>query len=189
MSAAPETGGGAARDPLAGGTSAADVVGKLTSLGQTLAAAESLTAGLFCATVAGVPGASAVLRGGLVTYATDLKASLADVPGAVLEAHGPVAAETAHAMAEGARRRCASDWSVALTGVAGPDPQDGHDVGEVWCAIGCPPAHGAGAGAKGAGEPRIVVERLDLDPAAGRWGIRTGAVAGALELLAREMGA
>lgn len=170
----------AARDPLAGGTSAADVVGRLTSRGQTLAAAESLTAGLFCATVAGVPGASAVLRGGLVTYATDLKESLADVPGAVLRDHGPVAADTAHAMAAGARRRCGSDWSVALTGVAGPDPQDGHPVGEVWCAIGCPPAEGA--------EPRVVVERLDLDPEAGRWGIRAGAVAGALELLAREMG-
>lgn len=162
---------GAVIDPAA----AAGVVGTLTARGQTLAAAESLTAGLFCATIAGVPGASAVLRGGLVTYATDLKETLAGVPGALLAANGPVASETARAMAEGARRRCGSDWSVALTGVAGPDPQDGHPVGEVWCAVGRP------------GDAGVAVERLDLDPAAGRWGIRAGAVSAALDMLAREM--
>ncbi|HHT33044.1 MAG TPA: nicotinamide-nucleotide amidohydrolase family protein [Corynebacterium sp.] len=176
-------------DPLAGGTAAADVVADLTTRGQTLAAAESLTAGLFCATVAGVPGASAVLRGGLITYATELKETLAGVPAEVLDSVGPVAADTARAMAAGARRRCGADWGVALTGVAGPDAQEGHPVGEVWCGIAGPtPRHpGAdddGAGGRGDG---VVVKRVEVDPEAGRWGIRAASVAAALELLAAEL--
>jgi len=100
----------------------------------TVSFCESLTAGLTAATLADVPGASTVLRGGLVTYATDLKHSLARVPQELLDAHGPVAEPTAAAMATGCRTVCGSDWAVALTGVAGPDPQDGHPVGEVWVA-------------------------------------------------------
>lgn len=172
---------GAPADPLVPGTRVAEVVAALAARGQTLAAAESLTAGLFCATVAGVPGASAVLRGGLVTYATELKGTLAGVPADVLASVGPVAPETARAMARGVRRRCGSDWGVALTGVAGPDPQDGHPVGEVWCALAGPVA-----GAADAGEG-VVVKRIDADPGAGRWGIRAAAVATALELLAAEL--
>ena len=103
------TPGEPAADPLAGSTRAAEVVAELTARGQTLAAAESLTAGLFCATVAGVPGASAALRGGLITYATDLKETLSDVPAETLRAHGPVAPDTARAMAAGAKRRCGAD--------------------------------------------------------------------------------
>ena len=71
-----------------------------------MAAAESLTAGLFCATLAEVPGASATLRGGVVVYATDLKTALAGVPAELLTAHGPVSPETARALAEGVRERC-----------------------------------------------------------------------------------
>ncbi|PAT02946.1 hypothetical protein CKJ81_00505 [Corynebacterium hadale] len=115
-----------------------ELVALLIDAPATLAFCESLTAGLAAATVAQVPGASAVLRGGLVTYATDLKESLAGVPHAVLEANGPVSPVTARAMAEGARRVCGSDYGVALTGVAGPDPQDGHPVGEVWVGIAGP---------------------------------------------------
>ena len=62
----------------------------LLARGETGAAAESLTAGLFCATVASVPGASATLRGGVVVYATELKTRLAGVPADLLAAHGPV---------------------------------------------------------------------------------------------------
>ncbi|WP_295624243.1 CinA family protein [uncultured Corynebacterium sp.] len=167
------TEGPVADDPLTGSTAATDVVAALTARGQSIAAAESLTAGLFCATVAGVPGASAVLRGGLITYATELKETLADVPAATLQAVGPVAPETARAMAAGARRRCGADWGVALTGVAGPDPQDGHAVGEVWCAVALP----------GRGGDEVVVERLDVDPDGGRWAIRAATVAAALEMV------
>lgn len=118
-----------------------DCVALLTALrerAQTLATCESLTAGLLAATIAGTPGASAVLRGGLITYATDLKASLAGVSEAILRNHGPVSAECAEAMAMGARRRVASDYGLSLTGVAGPQEQDGHPVGEVWLGIAGP---------------------------------------------------
>jgi nicotinamide-nucleotide amidase len=66
----------------------------LLARGETVAAAESLTAGLFCATLASVPGASGTLRGGAVVYATDLKTALAGVPADLLAAHGPVSPET-----------------------------------------------------------------------------------------------
>jgi nicotinamide-nucleotide amidase len=113
----------------------ARLVGALRARGQSVAAAESLTAGLFCATVAEIPGASTVLRGGVVVYATDLKAVLAGVPEALLAAHGPVSAQTAAALAEGVRVRCAADWGVGLTGVAGPDPVDGHGPGRVYLGV------------------------------------------------------
>lgn len=140
--------------------------------GETLGFCESLTAGLACATVADVPGASAVLRGGLVTYATDLKGSLALVDAAVLTQHGPVAAETAAGMAEGARERLGCDWAVSLTGVAGPEPQDGHPVGEVHLGL----AH--------AGEATRT-RRVDLDGS--RAQIRTAAVDAALGFLAEAL--
>ena len=114
------------------------LVRTLTSRGETVAFCESLTAGLASATVATVPGASNVLRGGLVTYATELKSTLAGVPEKVLDSRGPVAAVTARHMARGARGRCGATWGVALTGVAGPDPQDGHPVGEVHIAVSGP---------------------------------------------------
>lgn len=102
---------------------------------QTVAAAESLTAGLFCATLATVPGVSATLRGGVVVYATELKTALAGVPADLLERHGPVSPETVAALAEGVRDRCGSTWGVGLTGVAGPDPVDGHAPGRVYVGI------------------------------------------------------
>lgn len=117
---------------------AGDVVATLTARGETLAFCESLTAGLAAATVAEIPGASAVLRGSLVTYATDLKATLAGVDTHVLNREGPVSPITAELMAAGARRVCGSDWAVSFTGVAGPDGQDGHPVGEVFIAVAGP---------------------------------------------------
>jgi nicotinamide-nucleotide amidase len=107
----------------------------LLARGETVAAAESLTAGLFCATLAEVPGASATLRGGAVVYATDLKTTLAGVPADVLAAAGPVSERTAAALAEGIRVRCSATWGVGLTGVAGPDPVDGHRPGRVYLGL------------------------------------------------------
>ncbi|TDD68755.1 nicotinamide-nucleotide amidohydrolase family protein [Jiangella aurantiaca] len=119
----------------AGGDGAADVVRRLKARGLTVAAAESLTGGLVCAALTSVPGSSAVVRGGVVVYATELKATLAGVPEAVLAADGPVAASTAVAMADGVRRRLGADVGLATTGVAGPDPQDGHPPGTVHVAV------------------------------------------------------
>jgi nicotinamide-nucleotide amidase len=142
----------------------------LLARGETVAAAESLTAGLFCATLATVPGASATLRGGVVVYATELKSVLAGVPADLLAAHGPVSAETAVALADGVRRRCAASWGVGLTGVAGPDPVDGYGPGRVYLGL---------SGADG-------TEAVELDLPGDRAQVRAGAVAAAMDrLLAR----
>ncbi|PRQ10538.1 hypothetical protein C1Y63_10845 [Corynebacterium sp. 13CS0277] len=114
---------------------ATQVVHAATAQGRTLATCESLTAGLVSATLASVSGASEVLRGGLVTYATQTKATLAGVAPEALAATGPVDPEVARQMAAGAARRLRADIGVALTGVAGPTTQDGHPVGEVWLGI------------------------------------------------------
>jgi nicotinamide-nucleotide amidase len=142
----------------------------LLARGETVAAAESLTAGLFCATLATVPGASATLRGGVVVYATDLKSALAGVPEELLAAHGPVSPETAAALAEGVRAACASSWGIGLTGVAGPDPVDGHGPGRVYL--------GTSDGRR--------TEVAELDLPGDRAAVRTGAVIAAVDaLLAR----
>ena len=77
----------------------------------------------------------AVLRGGVVVYATDLKHELAGVPPEVLERHGAVSAETARALASGAASRCGADVGLGLTGVAGPDEQEGQPVGTVHVGL------------------------------------------------------
>lgn len=115
--------------------SAREVVALLTAARSTLAVAESLTGGALAAAVVDVPGASAVLRGAVVAYATDLKGRLLDVPRDLLDAHGAVHPDVAVAMARGARTRLDATWGVATTGVAGPDPQDGRPPGEYHVAV------------------------------------------------------
>lgn len=102
---------------------------------RTISVAESLTGGLVCATLTQIPGASRFVRGGVVVYSTDLKHSLAGVPEELLATHGPVSRATAEAMAVGVAKTCDSTYGLALTGVAGPDLQDGHPVGTVFIAI------------------------------------------------------
>lgn len=115
------------------------VVGALLrGRGATVAVAESLTGGLLAAALTDPPGSSVTFRGGLVAYATDLKQSLAGVPGPLLSAHGAVAQETAAALAAGARERCGADYGLATTGVAGPSEQEGRPVGTVFVAVAGP---------------------------------------------------
>lgn len=111
------------------------LVARLTGSGRTVAVAESLTAGLVSATIASVPGASAVLRGGAVTYATDTKESVLGVDHHVLDAGGPVQSDVAEQMAAGVRTLFGADMGVATTGVAGPDPQGDAPVGLVFVAV------------------------------------------------------
>jgi nicotinamide-nucleotide amidase len=146
---------------------AADAVHRLVERHETFATAESLTGGLVAATVVEIPGVSAVYRGGLVVYATDLKASLAGVPEPLLAERGPVDPQVAVALAAGCRERCGADWGQATTGVAGPEPQDGKPVGLVYIAV---------AGAAGA-----AVRELRLD--GNRDAIRTESVTSVLRLL------
>jgi nicotinamide-nucleotide amidase len=119
---------------------AARLIGELTRRGLTIAVAESLTGGLVVAELISVPGASAVVRGGVVAYATELKSSLLGVDAALLAARSPIDPEVARQMAEGVRWRLGRDGAPAdiglsTTGVAGPDTQEGHPVGEVWIGV------------------------------------------------------
>jgi len=113
---------------------AAQVVRLLSRQGRTVAVAESLTGGLVVAALVGVPGASTVVRGGVVAYMTDLKAALLGVDPELLGRVGAVDPDVAREMARGVGVRLGADHAIATTGVAGPDPQDGHPVGEVWVA-------------------------------------------------------
>lgn len=114
------------------------LIDELRSRNETISFCESLTAGLAAATLAEVPGASDVLVGGLVTYSAELKIALASVPADLIEREGVVSAAVAREMARGARNVCGSDWAVALTGVAGPDSQDGVPAGTVWIGLAGP---------------------------------------------------
>lgn len=115
-----------------------ELIDALKSKGQTVATAESLTGGLVAALLTSVPGSSAVVRGGLVVYATPLKHELAGVDGALLAEHGPVHPDVAAQLADGARTVCGATWGIGLTGVAGPDPQDGIEPGVVHIGVSGP---------------------------------------------------
>ncbi|MFF3064314.1 CinA family protein [Oerskovia sp. NPDC057915] len=119
-------------------TGAAELLASLGSRGWTLAVAESLTGGLVTARLVAVPGASAVLRGGVTAYATDLKASVLGVDAGLLAERGAVDPEVARQMARGIRRLLGADVGLATTGVAGPDPQDGKAPGLVHVAVASP---------------------------------------------------
>ncbi|MFF2052251.1 CinA family protein [Leifsonia sp. NPDC058194] len=118
----------------------ARLIARLRATGRTIAAAESLTGGGLTAELTRIPGASAVVLGGAVVYATELKHALLGVDADLLAAEGPVHPRVAAQLAEGVRRRLAvggrpADIGVATTGVAGPDPQGGREVGTVFVGI------------------------------------------------------
>ena len=110
------------------------MVAALAERGLRVATGESLTAGLVAATLADVPGCSAVLEGGIVAYQPRIKQALLGVPAPMLEG-GIVSEAVAVAMAEGARTAFGADVGVGTTGVAGPEPHDGAPVGSVWIAV------------------------------------------------------
>jgi nicotinamide-nucleotide amidase len=114
---------------------AASVLAELGRRGETLASAESLTGGMVGQLLTDVSGASVSYLGGVISYATRLKTTLAGVDSTTLAALGPVAERTAAEMARGVAKRCNADWGLATTGVAGPDAQAGHPVGQVFVAV------------------------------------------------------
>jgi len=150
-----------------GHAGAAAALAVLAENSLTLATAESLTGGLIGELLTSVPGASASYLGGVISYATRLKHTLAGVPSATLDALGPVAEQTAAAMATGVAGRCGADWGLAVTGVAGPEPQDGHPVGQVFVGL-ARPATGWSA---------VRELRLTGDRATIRWETATTALA------------
>src|SRR6201996_8589327 len=108
---------------------AGQVVELLTRTGLTVATAESLTGGLVAAALTDVPGASAAFRGGVIAYATELKAEILGVDAVMLRRHGAVSPPVASAMARGVRARLGATYGVATTGVAGPHPSDAQPGG------------------------------------------------------------
>jgi nicotinamide-nucleotide amidase len=119
---------------------ASDVLAGAAARSWTLATAESLTGGLVAAALVSVPGASAVFRGGIIAYATEVKAALLGVPAPLLAERGAVDPDVALAMASGVRQALGADVGCATTGVAGPDPQDGHGPGLVFVSVSTPAA-------------------------------------------------
>ncbi len=143
------------------------VAALLVERGLTLAVAESLTGGQVASRVVNVPGASQWFRGGVVAYATDVKFDLLDVPA------GPVVTgDAARAMAVGVRRRLAADVGLGVTGVAGPDEQEGQRPGTVFLAV-----------AAGDGQPVVVPVTLPGD----RDRVRQFACISLLDLLRRTL--
>jgi len=148
------------------------VVSALTGAGLTIAVAESLTGGLLGATLTDVPGSSAVVRGGFIVYATDLKSELAGVDPALLARYGPVHPEVAVQLAAGARTGCRADIGIGLTGVAGPGPADGHPAGTFHVAL---------VGPQGSGDTITLAASRQVP--GDRTEVRRAAVRTALELV------
>lgn len=120
---------------------AESVVSMGSAVSLTIGTAESCTGGMVCATLTEVPGASSVVRGGIVSYAIDVKRDVLGVSREILDAPGigAVSSECASAMSRGARRALGCDLAVAITGIAGPSGEEpGKPVGTVWFGISSP---------------------------------------------------
>jgi nicotinamide-nucleotide amidase len=154
-------------------SAAADLVARLTARRQTVAVAESLTGGLVTAALTAVAGASAVVRGGVLAYATDLKAQVLGVDAGLLAHVGSVHPDVAEQMAGGVRSLMGATYGLATTGVAGPDQVDGKPVGTVYVAV--------------VGPVLARVKALSLS--GDRADIRTLSVEAVLALLAEQLGA
>lgn len=148
---------------------AAELVAVAKTSGVSLATAESLTGGMLGELICTVPGASAVYLGGVISYASSVKAGVLGVDRDLLAERGAVDPDVAAQMAVGTARVCAADAGVATTGAAGPEPCDGKPVGTVYLAVTL------------AGK----VEVLEKHYAGGRAEIRAQASLDALNLLVR----
>lgn len=152
----------------------------LAMQGRSVATAESLTGGQLGSTITSIPGASKIYRGGVIAYASDLKTDLLGVSQSLLSEGGAVQAKVALDMATGVAQRLDAEFGLAVTGVAGPDSQDGHQPGTVFVACIQRDEHGSVIDS--------VVEQLHLypelsDQREARAQIREETVAAALELL------
>ncbi len=170
--------------------SAAQIISALSEQGRTVAIAESLTGGMVAASLVAVAGASAVLRGAVVAYATVLKKDILGVDGDLLSAKGPVDPDVAAQMAAGVRRLMGADYGLATTGVAGPGPADGAPAGRVFVAVAGPLVKASELATdqdfyRSVDNGRITARVLRLDLPGDRAAIRRGSTARVLELLIR----
>ncbi len=107
----------------------------LAGTGRTVATAESLTGGDVGGAICTIAGASEYYLGGVISYASAVKAAVLGVDRGLLERCGSVDAEVAVQMAAGTARVCGADYGVSTTGVAGPEPHDGKPVGTVFIGV------------------------------------------------------
>ncbi len=160
------------------GRTLAEVVGRtLADRGLSLATSESLTGGLLGATITAVPGASRYYLGGVVVYATEQKSRIGGVSRSVLRSHGVISAQTAIEMVMGVQKLTGADYALAASGVAGPDPQEGHQPGVVWIAVVGPTI--------GAIEPAPMALRFEFE--GDRRQIREQTVHAALDMLCDQL--
>lgn len=148
------------------------VVAGLAARGATVATAESVTGGAVCSALVGVPGASAVVRGGVVAYTVEMKERLLGLPASLIGSAGVVSEAVAIAMAGAVRGMAGATFGIGTTGVAGPEPHGGLPAGTVCIAV---------DGPDGAHAETLVL-------AGGREDVRAGAVRRALDLIAGAVG-
>ena len=147
---------------------ASEVVDALRARGETVSTAESLTGGSLSSAIVSITGASDVFIGGLTAYQDEIKISHLGVDPEVLNEHTSVSEQVAVEMARGAMKTFGTTWAIATTGVAGPNPLDGHPVGAVWVAIQGP-----------------VGQSIELSLSGERESVRNAATASAIATFAR----
>ena len=147
---------------------ASEVVDALRARGETVSTAESLTGGSLSSAIVSITGASDVFIGGLTAYQDEIKISHLGVDPEVLNEHTSVSEQVAVEMARGAMKTFGTTWAIATTGVAGPNPLDGHPVGAVWVAIQGP-----------------VCQSIELSLSGERESVRNAATASAIATFAR----
>ncbi|WP_016996786.1 CinA family protein [Kocuria atrinae] len=150
---------------------AADLIQLAVTRGLTFGTAESLTGGAVAAAIVEVPGASACFEGGVVSYSHEVKEKTLGISHELLERQGAVDPEIARSMARGARTALGVDWAVSTTGVAGPEPHDGQEVGTVFLGVSGPNGD----------------DHLELHLSGGRDEIRRESVSRAVDLLASHI--
>jgi len=144
------------------------IIEHLKARGETIAIAESLTAGGVGHAITQVPGASSVFLGGVIAYTSDVKVNFLGVSQLTIDEHTVVSEEVANEMAEGVLKKFGSTWAIATTGIAGPGDYMGIREGTVWIAIKGP-----------------ISQTLHLQLDSGREGVRTGAISSAIGNFAR----
>jgi len=148
------------------------VIDTLAQRHETLAIAESLTAGGLGHALTQIPGASEVFLGGIIAYSTHAKENLLGVSEGAITKHSVVSEKVAQEMAQGVRAKFATTWGISTTGIAGPGDYQGIAAGTVWIAIVGP-----------------VPETLHLQLDGGREQVREGAISSAMGAFARILSA
>lgn len=145
-----------------------DVIDALRERGETVSTAESLTAGAVSSAIVTIAGASDVFVGGITAYRDEIKISHLGIDPALINEHTSISEQVAVAMAKGAIKSFGTTWAIATTGVAGPNPIDGHRLGAVWVAIEGP-----------------ISQTIELSLSGERESVRNAATASAIATFAR----